>query len=84
MIYLLYLLAALVLAGLSLAFFRSVNHGLSVRSMHQQTTRFAIGSLIAVAPVALAGQLPGPGAGRCVWPPRPLWPGAWPIRCFTI
>lgn len=59
MIYLLYLLAALVLAGLSLAFFRSVNHGLSVRSMHQQTTRFAIGSLIAVGPVALAGQLPG-------------------------
>ncbi len=77
MSYLIYLLAAVVLTLLSLALFRSVNHGLSSNSMHQQTTRFGVGSLIAVAPLALTGQLPPATA----WP---LWLAAFTAAAWAV
>ena len=77
MVYIIYLLAAMLLSGLSLLLFRSVNHGLSVNSIHQQTTRFTVGSVIAVAPLAITGGFPALHA----WP---LWLAAFTAVAWAV
>ncbi len=56
MIILYCLLVALSLFALSTVFYRCVNKGLSSSARHQQLTRFAIASMIAVAPLAVSGS----------------------------
>jgi len=58
MIYIYYLIAALLLFGLAKLLHEAFNRGLSSNSRHQQGTRFAVASLMAAVPLAITGQGP--------------------------
>lgn len=57
MVFLIYFLATLALFGSCCLLYGACGRGLSSKAWHQQMTRFGIGSLIAMAPLFIAGPV---------------------------
>lgn len=57
MVYLCYLAAALALFGVVTLLYRTLSKGLSRSAKGQQLTRFGIGSVLALLPLAIAGEV---------------------------
>lgn len=73
------LVAIAVVFGLTLLFYWNVNHGLSNRSLHQQTWRYLIAAVLAVLPVMMTQQSPLRPDFLMAWLTGLLWLGTYPL-----